>query len=517
MIKKIAGLIKATEKQIPGIDLKLYNINKKLYFLGIDIDYKKWAGFSITLLLLLFLISSIIGWQWIIFSFILSAYVYYLPLIKSRELEARMEAELPLFLRNLGVLINIGVDFKKALEMASNSTSYLKDEIRRMLKDIEMGAGTSKAISKLTRNFESTILKRGFSQILVSYETGKGDNLKVFGDELFGIQRYKIKEYSSKLSIFSLMFIMVSVIAPVFFIMSSLLSPITGANTISKSSFEGYLFLVFPGISLLILLVSKMFVPHNMFEKEREDFSIIFTGIILALVFYIKIELTLKAIAGIIISFILIFYLKKARDREIAGEEIEKNIAEALLVISSIPESAGVKGIFERIANSNLGHLSSEFRKSLNQIKANINLHRVIEDLKKNTESSVLNRVLDVFEYSISSGVSVNKKMAEMADDILSYLEIQRERIAMLSMQKYTLMMGIVLIAIIIGKAYAIVSSLNQNVVESVPELIAPYIIINSAIVSWFSSSIEGRKSRAPVYFLTLSSISIIIFYYIIG
>ena len=207
----------------------------------------------------------------------------------------------------------------------------------------------------------------------------------------------------------------------------------------------------------------------------------------------------------------------KTRSKEVKKEKIEREIVDVLLLLSSLPETKDIKKIFEILGKSSGNEIKKEFEVAWKQLKLNIKPEEVLEELKKRVGSNIFSRIVDVFLYSIKTGVAINKKMSEMADDLLSYLETKREKTAMLSIQKYTLMIGVILIGVISGKAYAIVDGIKSGSVEFMLKYVPAYIIINSSLVSWFSSSIEGNKSRAFLYMIALSSISIIMFFYIIG
>ncbi len=519
LAKAIAKLIKKYSKHIPSFSLELYPLNKDLLFLGIDVSARKWVGFSILIFLLTLILFYVLTQGFaisIILAFLVFIYFYFLPKLEKKKREKIIEGELPLFLKDVGTLMNLGIDFKSSLQLAAKQTKETREEIYRVLRDVEVGGSITKALADTSSRMDSIIIKRAFTHLLEAYETGRGNQLREFGNELINIQTYALKEYSSKLSLFSLAFIMLSVVGPTFFIIVNILQPITGGNALGEGQFALMLLVLFPSISFALLLVSKSTLPSSLFLSSKEDFSIILLGIVLGAVMLTNLELIVKVFISLIIS--ALFYIKYWRKKKINLDEIEKNIPNALLVISSIPEGYRVEEIFRRLYQAKLGKLSEEFKKVYKEVKANLSIEKALESMKERIPSPLVEKMVNVFIHTLKTENKISTRMSELADDMFSYISNKRERVSSLANQKYTLIVGVLLMGLVIGNVYSMAYRMGEVLEIGLysTNYVVSYLIINSAIVSWFICSVEEKQEKAFIYFASLALVSIIIFFYII-
>ncbi len=515
MIEKIYKIIRKNYAKIPSVKIKLYDVEKALLFLGYNIGYEKWAGLSSSLsvlfLVVLLVISGNIVYS-IAVSFILTSIIYFLPEIEKRKKEAEIEGELPIFLKTFGNLMEMGIEFVDSMKIAGKSTEVIRREVDKIIRDIKLGSSVPRSLSDAANRVDSNLIKRAISQLIESYETGRGKEAKVLGNEMLNVQRFKLKEYSSKLSMFSLLFIMISLIAPTFYIIVNIIQPIVSGNAVNINEFLFYLLVLFPSLSFSILIVSKAMLPPNIFSEENENFLPLIIAIPLSIISILDIGVKLKVVIAVVL--LAVGFVLEGKEKNY--KELEKDMANALLIISSIPSGYDVKEIFKRLGKSKL-KLSNEFTQIYRQLKANVGLEDAINSFKKRVKSKLIERVMDVFLYSIKTGGKISERMAEIANDVLLFIDLKRERQAILSIQKYTLMIGVVLLGVISGNTYRMAMQMKEyfNVVILNPEYIIAYIILNAAIVSWFSSALEGNK-KIMLLFTALSSISIIIFLYFI-
>jgi hypothetical protein len=456
------------------------------------------------------LVASIVAFSFI---FLIIAKI---PQMEYDKKNRQIEAEMPFTLRSIGTLLNMNVSFKKALEMSAVSDSYLDQEIRAICSESEHGIPIPKAIGSMARQMKSNEAKTALSQLITAYETGGGGNeIRRIANDMLSKQRYRIKEYSSASSIFSLLFIASSALLPTFFVIVSSLggSPL-GIET-SGFSVKVIMLLIIPLISLLVLQLMKMNEPVQIFERKNDDkrFAIIILPILGYLIFPETGYLFLGATIAVCIA---IFYPTYVREKRIEG--IENALPNALMASSSLPKSATLEGVFGIFENEGKP-LSEEAEVSLRQLKSNMSEDDVLEDFKERNKGPLVERVANALKHSLDCGNV--KRINETAEDLLEFNSISNERKAMVSMQKYTLFFGVLLIPIILKSVTNILNSIgetlisNIDIIREIQQVIPAYIIIYAALVSYYASDIDKKRSSLFIYFSILSVLGIAAYYFV--
>jgi len=507
----------------PAVNVKVNKLQRAFYNLGYPLDARRWFSFSLFLGLLVGLLAYALTENptFGIGGFLLTfALFYYLPILEDKKRQAMIEAEMPLFLRDFGSLLNMDIPFVVALRILSRREGEMAKEVRKALREIEKGASIPKALSAIAERVESNDVKRAIAQIMVAYEQGGGgEGLRRMGDDLLNMQKFKLSEYASKSSLMGLAFIMFAVIAPTFYIIISLVAPLMfgGEADVEKNGL--IVLLLFPLLSMGVITVMKGMTPTTALrEKEGFNAKLFALSLLLAFAFYLDIEMTYKLILAGAIFLALIAWQLKAYLKEKALEEVDAQLPNALLAVASLPRGAKVERIFETIAKMNYGLLSEEFRKALKEIKSGLSVVKVIEDMKERLPTEGFRRVADVLLYSLQSGHSVSERMAELADDFFLFMEIRRKKAELMSMQKYTLMVGVLLMAVILSMALTLVEQMMSVAKEGIDltplteRYLPAYLIINAALVADFASYVEGKRSKAYIYFSVLMALSLAIF-----
>jgi hypothetical protein len=126
----------------------------------------------------------------------------------------------------------------------------------------------------------------------------------------------------------------------------------------------------------------------------------------------------------------------------------------------------------------------------------------------------MLSKVMETMEYIYKAGGNVNERISEMTEDLLLFHDIKREQGSIMAIQKYSTMLGIILIPIVLSMAIQITGKMS-GVMEKqldltfiIQGIIPAYLIINSGIISDFCSSLDVDKSKEMIYFSVLSLIS---------
>jgi len=456
---------------------------------------------------------------------ILLVFLLALPSFELTKKIKIMEAEMPFSLRTVGMLRNMNIPFVKCLGMAAEEDSEISKEFKIIVKEIGGGITLDKAFSKFATTFSSYPIKRAISQIMSAYEVGtSGTEMRRIGDELLAVQQHQIKEHSSKSAIFGMLYIMTSAILPTFFLVYVLLGNFgLGGEGMGKEAIALSLLLIFPLISVLLLVVSKASVPYSPLTSKTNviDISIILPAVLFVVSFLIEDDII--RIAGLAIGAVaMLWVVYNNYKKEKRNEEIEQYLPDALFSVSALPKSTKMERIFETIEKGGYGALSEEASKAKRQLKMNVKVDIVLEDLWKRNESVALKKVSTMLKHAYNTN-SLDQ-LHFIAEDLLKNFEIKRERANLMSMQKYTILFGGFIIPMILKIAMSLIRNLIQffaenpnaaDVVAYIIGLIPAYLVVYSLISSFYIADIEGKKSMAAMYFLLLVVVSLAVFNFV--
>lgn len=176
--------------------------------------------FMATLLIQDLLVSLLVGLGGGVLAFFLEKKW---PAFQKKQKIEKVEAELPFVLLEMSIELTVQRPFEKILERVSQSAfKNAKKEFQKVFQEIhDKGASVPEALRHLAERLSSTESKRAIIQLIHAYEQGtyqnKGANIKRIAQELLSKQRIQAKAFSSKLGLFSLIFIVVSAIVPALF------------------------------------------------------------------------------------------------------------------------------------------------------------------------------------------------------------------------------------------------------------------------------------------------------------
>ncbi|MEM4331543.1 MAG: type II secretion system F family protein, partial [Candidatus Anstonellales archaeon] len=301
-------------------------------------------------------------------------------------------------------------------------------------------------------------------------------------------------------------------------IISTILSG-TIENSSADNVFNAILIIdiLVPAFSFFIILLAVAFFPPVMFANKGMSIITLLPASILALLFFFNIDFQLKFLAIIIFFAISSFYfIKEYRERK-EIEEIENSLGDGLLMASSLPKGAHIKDFFYSMCKHAKGRLSTEFCIAHKQIINLVSIDKVMHDLKTRIKSELFEKTMEILEYSFKTGKHVTEKLAELAEDILNFSELKRERISMLSIQKYSLIIGALLIPIILSSAFSIISGLDiidENFLTLLRFSIVPaYLIMISSLSAIFISTMESNRTAELIYFSFFTITEIFIYF----
>jgi len=189
-----------------------------------------------------------------------------IPLILKKRKAKKIEKHLPFALMAMSVEMNINLSFEKILKNISEGNyGEFSEEIKKTEKEIASGATIQKALFNLSERIDSKILKRSISQITSIYEHGseeKGEPIKQLAKELLSRQKTESKEFTGKMTMYSVVFIVLSAIIPAMF-----QAFVTIGSTFMEVDFTPVQILIittvfFPAVNLGILLMIRSQTPE---------------------------------------------------------------------------------------------------------------------------------------------------------------------------------------------------------------------------------------------------------------
>ncbi len=501
---KIFASLSSFFPEIKQVKINLVKLEKAFIYLGIKANAKKYFSFILFLLFLSIIFSFLLFSLSLVFIF-LALFVYFLPFLELERLKKEIESEMPIFLRNVGSLLKIGLPFNMAISVASRNMK-IGNYMKFIFQDIEKGLSVQKAFFDFSSILATETTKRAIAQLISAYHYGGGEEIKKLGDDLLNMQRHSFKDFIAKSSIFSLFFIVFAIVAPLLYILLVLSTSIM-ENKDSGENFSNALLIIdvlFPLIGLLIIVLGFFFFPQIFFIKSQTKFLTLIPAMILAIAFLLEVNFDLKVIVFSIICLIcFLFFIKEYKKiKEI--EEAENNIGECLLIASTLPKGSHIRDFFHLLCDYGKGKIKKESCIAYKQLKHFISIEKVIEDFKRHINSRFIEEIIDVVSYSFKTGKDIDKKISELAEQVLTFTELKREYNSLLSMQRYSIILGMLLMPFIISSTFSLISSLEistEYFSKLKISIIPAYMILMSSLSSMFLSTLENNKAKELAYF----------------
>ena len=140
------------------------------------------------------------------------------PVSKAGERAALVDKALPFALRQLSTQLKAGLSFYKSLSsLAKSEYGLLSKEFEIVLRDLDSGLSTEEALRLLTQRVKSEGLHKAVLQIIRAMKTG--GNLSVviseIADDVSFETRQQIRDFTEKLNLVSILYIMLGIVMPV--------------------------------------------------------------------------------------------------------------------------------------------------------------------------------------------------------------------------------------------------------------------------------------------------------------
>ncbi|RLG69320.1 MAG: hypothetical protein DRO07_02490 [Candidatus Iainarchaeum archaeon] len=176
-----------------------------------------------------------------------------------------IEAQLVFFLMALRLNLLSGLSLESSLKKVKSEVSgALAKELAKIEKELGKGKDIGEALLNSASRIESLEFKRALSHISEVARSGysrKSDTLKLLCDELIELRKTKMREFSSKLAVLSIIFIAASVIMPALWLAFVIMGSAFFALDISALQIWLSVTVIFPTIAVLLLLYIKEKFP----------------------------------------------------------------------------------------------------------------------------------------------------------------------------------------------------------------------------------------------------------------
>jgi flagellar protein FlaJ len=273
-----------------------------------------------------------------------------------------------------------------------------------------------------------------------------------------------------------------------------------------------------------------------MFKTSKDE---IISGVLFSIAFLIIGIEIFKSEKIIMLSIIALFiplalkHLKFQLAEEERQRQIEDEIPDMLLLASSIPDNARIDKLVDFISNNSNGPLKKEFNLAKNRIELGMPPEEALEKISERNSSKGLSRSIGMIINSIKSGADMSKAFRETAEDFIETNSITRERMAAMSLQKYTIIASCIIVPFVFAMVTSMVfkmdfSGINElgigaNEVTRKELLNAAeigsiiYIAEFAIISSIFLGFQESRPKKSFLYAIILLIAGFIVYFFIKG
>ncbi|MEM4254721.1 MAG: type II secretion system F family protein [Candidatus Norongarragalinales archaeon] len=151
--------------------------------------------------------------------FLISAVVILVyPVSRANQRAALADKALPFALRQLSTQLKAGLSFYKALSsLAKSEYGLLSREFEIVLRDLDSGLSSEEALRLLTQRVKSEGLRKAVLQIVRAMKTGGNLSMVIseIADDVSFETRQQIRDFTEKLNLVSILYIMLGIVMPV--------------------------------------------------------------------------------------------------------------------------------------------------------------------------------------------------------------------------------------------------------------------------------------------------------------
>ena len=426
-----------------------------------------------------------------------------LPSFEHRKTIRQIEFELPFVSRILGAFLESGVPFNKSFERAISFSDVLKKELGFMDTHV---LSIRSSLMSFYRRYNTPVIQRFTAYVLSVYESGSsGNKLTNLSDDLFSVVRSRLSDNSSKLSLLSMVFVALLVLLPTFMlIISSVLSfPLLS----DQSGVFLLFFFLIPSVAMILVLFSKTFT----IKKVRLPYTVFSVIYFVGLLSYLFVHSrTIQAVV-VLVSVAVVFFTFRKKYAEIRRlEKIDSLIPDGLMTLESINH-----GVFKTLSESNLGVLTTEAKRSYTQIRSHVPERKALYDFYSRNPTKNVGVFCKVIETAYDLGSM--RHVYGIAESIFKNEEISRYAQQLNSMQKYTLILGVFLLPLLLSVSSNVVKAMSDigGSVHGVDvtSLLVPYMLVYNLLSAMYISQVSGKESEFYTNLVLFSVVSILVIF----
>jgi hypothetical protein len=464
-----------------------------------------------------------------------------LPFILASRREKLVESELPYLLRELAIHIDIGVPYELCIEKLARGKYELAREFASARSEMASGASVQAAFARLSSSTGSLPLKRSLQLVSTMYETGKGtEPLRRLADELAAAQVSGMREQAGKFSLLAIAFIAVSALVPSFFSVFAAVSPLALPEPVQQWQVWLAFLLVFPALDAAALGAMFLLLPPVKNEKapgmleeylasrgmriDGRRFAIALAALSLALA-----ALCLAA-GNAMFAFLSIctgpaIYSLAAYFSEAELKRAEELLPDALYTAASTHRLLSAEKMLALLARGGFGRVSDAFALALARQEAGDSFQSSMQAAARHCPAPLASRAFALIVVAYETGADMYAALRECAADTVSFFALLRERAALLSIQRYTVLASsALLVPIILGTVVFLAPSLSGASVAGGTErpdasllvtlalACQAYLVLNAALSALLLSLTESNPARSAIYFAICAPLALIIF-----
>ncbi len=264
---------------MPGSFFK--NIQEDLYRANIIMPASRYVGLAIgvsvivaiaTTILVALLGGLLLGGVGSLMGFVLGPLAggfafMFARVYPKRKIRSRSDAfsrEIPFALRHMATMLSSGSGLLETMRSVANSGyGVLSEEFRRAIMEIERGATIEEAYDRINLRVDSPAFKKATRQIISTIKTGGNlaNTLKVIAEETATEMRMKLKDFVQVLNTFSLMYMFLTVVAPVLITILVIAMSFATKSVILPPMLMWVLYIVFSAAAIYMAIMIKRFEP----------------------------------------------------------------------------------------------------------------------------------------------------------------------------------------------------------------------------------------------------------------
>ena len=463
-----------------------------------------------------------------------------LPSLLAARREKLMESELPYLLRELAIYIDIGLPYEKCIAMLAQEKYELAREFASVKREISSGASVQAAFARLSTSTGSLSLKRSLQLISTVYETGRGtESLRRMADEMTAAQISEMRAQAGKFSLLAIAFIAVSALVPSFFAVFASVSPLVLSVAIPTWQVWLAFLFVFPTLDIVALAAMFLLLPPVKDEMGTDTLNEYLENVgihVGSRQFVVALAAMSLALAGIslaagstLLAFLSIcigpaIYSLAAYFSEVEMKRAEMLLPDALYTAASTHKLLSAEKMLALLANGEFGRVSDAFALALARQKAGDSFQSSMAAAARHCPTPLAVRAFSLIVVAYETGADMYFAIRECAQDVVSFFALLRERAALLSIQRYTILASsALLVPIILGTVVFLAPTLSGASVTGSAQPDAAllsqlalacqiYLVINAALSALLLSLSESNPVRAALYFAICAPIALIFF-----